>query len=98
MDEGLVQEAEGLLAKGMTHERLQRLGLEYKFLSYFLSGKLNRADMIEQLQMAIQQYAKRQATWFRKMEKEGVNIHWLDHGYLTDDLLFTIQQALRIDK
>lgn len=94
MEEGLVQEAESLLAQGMTHERLQKLGLEYKFLSYYLIGKISKLEMLELLQIAIQQYAKRQMTWFRKMEKEGIHIHWLDRAELSEDLLREIKQGL----
>jgi tRNA dimethylallyltransferase len=77
LNKGLVAEVEGLLAMGIGHERLQRLGLEYKYLSLYLKQKIDYASMVKALETAIVQFAKRQSTWFRKMEKEGINIHWL---------------------
>lgn len=77
LDEGMIEEAERLLAKGITHERLERFGLEYKFLSLFLRGELNYNDMYQKLNSAIYSFAKRQLSWFRKMEREGVKIHRL---------------------
>ncbi|MBA3679868.1 MAG: tRNA (adenosine(37)-N6)-dimethylallyltransferase MiaA [Bacteroidetes bacterium] len=79
LDNGLIQEAEGLLKKGMTHERLQFLGLEYKFLSNYLQNKISKEELVIQLSTAINQFSKRQMTWFRKMEK-GIKINWLDKG------------------
>lgn len=76
LEDGLIEEVEGLLVSGIDHSRLQFLGLEYKFLSFYLQHKLSKEEMIEQLFTAIVQFSKRQMTWFRKMEKEGVNIHW----------------------
>ncbi len=75
---GLVEETEGLLQQGLTHERLLLFGLEYKFCSLYLQGKIDREQLQQQLQTAIFQFAKRQMTWFRKMEREGVDIHWVD--------------------
>lgn len=74
---GLIDEAQRLLDSGVSHERLQRLGLEYKFLSYYLLGKMSLDEMRKKLVTAIAQFAKRQMTWFRKMEKEGVSIEWV---------------------
>lgn len=74
---GMIEEAEGLLKRGVTHEQLQFFGLEYKYLSLYLQGKLNLAEMTQRLETAIHQYAKRQMTWFRKMEREGFVIHWI---------------------
>lgn len=75
---GLIEEVELLLKNGLTHERLELLGLEYKFVSYYLKGQLTKEELLTQLETAIVQFAKRQMTWFRKMEKEGVEIHWLE--------------------
>ncbi|HQQ95349.1 MAG TPA: tRNA (adenosine(37)-N6)-dimethylallyltransferase MiaA [Bacteroidia bacterium] len=87
MDAGLVEEAEQLLSKGLSHDRLQQLGLEYKFLSLYLQNNINRQELLEQLEKAIHQYARRQMTWFRKMEKEGVKIHWIKPEDKIDALL-----------
>lgn len=78
MNEGLIDEAKDLLAKGITHERLELFGLEYKFVSRFIKKEINKEQLVSQLQHAILQFAKRQMTWFRKMEKEGVEIHWVE--------------------
>jgi tRNA dimethylallyltransferase len=78
LDEGLIEEVQSLLNKGISHERLQFFGLEYKFVSRYILQQLNKEELIAQLQTAIFQFAKRQMTWFRKMEKEGVQIHWVE--------------------
>lgn len=75
--EGLVDEVESLLAAGLSHEDLIYYGLEYKYTSLYLQGKLNIDGFFEKLNTEIHRYAKRQMTYFRKMEKDGVNIHWL---------------------
>jgi tRNA dimethylallyltransferase len=78
LEGGMVEEVEGLLAKGLTPEDLTYYGLEYKFLTLYITGELTREQMFERLNIAIHQFAKRQMTWFRKMEREGFEIHWLD--------------------
>lgn len=78
-DEGMIDEVKGLNENGASWERLERLGLEYRFISQFIQGKIPTFDeMKEKLYTAICQFAKRQETWFRFMEKNGVEIHWLD--------------------
>lgn len=77
MDEGLIEEVACLLKSGVSFEKLLSLGLEYKFVCEFLMGKYNKQKMIELLGIAIQQFAKRQMTYFRKMEKSGLTIHWV---------------------
>ena len=76
----MIEEVEGLLKKGITHERLQFLGLEYKFVSNYLQEKISKEELIILLSTAINQFSKRQMTWFRKMEKEGVKINWVDRN------------------
>lgn len=78
IEQGMIEEVEQLLHKGMTYERLQFLGLEYKFISFYLQNKMDMDEMKEKLLTAILQFSKRQMTWFRRMEKEGVNIHWIE--------------------
>lgn len=78
LDNGLIEETEQLLRQGLSHQRLQQLGLEYKFVSLYLLGEISRAELFTHLQTAIFQFAKRQMTWFRKMEKEQVPIHWIN--------------------
>ena len=81
LDEGMIEEAQGLLEKGLTSEQLEYYGLEYKFLAKYLSNELTYTEMFEQLNIAIHQFAKRQMTWFRRMERNGAKIWWLD-GYM----------------
>lgn len=78
LDNGLVEEVEGLHNSGFSWERLEKLGLEYRFCSLFLQGKIKSKDeLFEKLNIAIRQFAKRQETWFRGMEAKGVEINWL---------------------
>jgi tRNA dimethylallyltransferase len=78
---GMIEEVEELL-KRVKAEDLIFYGLEYKYLTLYLIGELSREEMINKLEIAIHQFAKRQMTWFRKMEREGIKIHWMD-GHLT---------------
>lgn len=78
LDEGMVEEVRGLMAEGIAPGDLIYYGLEYKFLTLYLIGQLSYDDMIARLEIAIHQFAKRQMTWFRGMEKRGSHIHWLD--------------------
>lgn len=86
-DEGLIEEVEGLLKRGVSAEMLVFYGLEYKFITEYLQNKLSLPDLKEKLYFAIRQFAKRQMTFFRKMEKDGILINWLDsaeeHEHLT---------------
>ncbi len=77
LEEGMIDEVKTLLAKGVTHNKLKFFGLEYKFLSMYLNKEINYNDMYQKLASAIIQFSKRQMTWFRKMEREGIKIHWL---------------------
>lgn len=78
LDEGMVDEVRGLLAEGIDPENLIYYGLEYKFLTQYAIGELTYEEMFHQLEIAIHQFAKRQMTWFRGMERRGFTIHWLD--------------------
>ena len=78
LDEGMVDEVRGLLAEGIPAENLIYYGLEYKFLTQYAIGELTFDEMFHQLETAIHQFAKRQMTWFRGMERRGFTIHWLD--------------------
>ncbi|MBF0132264.1 MAG: tRNA (adenosine(37)-N6)-dimethylallyltransferase MiaA [Magnetococcales bacterium] len=77
---GLVEEVQRLLAEGVSHERLESLGLEYRWVARYLRGEMNREKLQEGLSRAIGQFAKRQETWFRRMQRRGVAIHWLEGG------------------
>jgi tRNA dimethylallyltransferase len=78
LDEGMVDEVKALLAEGIPAENLIYYGLEYKFLTQHVIGELTFDEMFHQLETAIHQFAKRQMTWFRGMERRGFHIHWLD--------------------
>lgn len=82
IDDGMILEVQGLLSGGLRPEDLIWYGLEYKYITLYLTGELTKDEMFERLNIAIHQFAKRQMTWFRKMEREGFQIHWLD-GQLT---------------
>ena len=81
LDGGMLDEVQSIHDSGITWERLEKLGLEYRFCSQFLQGKIaTKEELYEGLFIAIRQFAKRQETWFRMMEKKGVEIHWLEPG------------------
>jgi tRNA dimethylallyltransferase len=81
LNEGMVEEVKALLDNGLSPEDLIYYGLEYKFITLYLTGKLSYEEMFNQLETAIHQFSKRQMTWFRRMEKQGFDIKWLD-GYM----------------
>ena len=85
LDEGMVEEVRGLLAEGIAPENLIYYGLEYKFLTQYAIGELTFDEMFHQLETAIHQFAKRQMTWFRGMERRGFTIHWLDATLSMED-------------
>lgn len=77
IQEGLIDEVQSLLDQGLTAEQLIYYGLEYKYTTLFLTGQLSEEAFITKLETEIHRYAKRQMTYFRKMEKDGIKIHWL---------------------
>lgn len=83
LKEGMIEEVQGLLDKGISAENLLYYGLEYKFVTQYLIKELSYKEMFSQLEIAIHQFAKRQMTWFRGMEKRGLQIRWID-GTLPD--------------
>lgn len=85
LDEGMVDEVRAILATGVKPEDLIYYGLEYKFLTLYIIGQLTYDEMVSQLEIAIHQFAKRQMTWFRGMERRGLHIHWLDATLPTDE-------------
>ena len=78
LEEGMVEEVRGLLDEGIPPEDLTYYGLEYKYVTEYIVGQLSFDEMFRQLEIAIHQFAKRQMTWFRGMERRGFNIHWID--------------------
>lgn len=80
LQEGMVDEIRGLIGKGVDPQALIAYGLEYKFITQFVLGELSFEEMREKLAIAIHQFAKRQMTWFRGMERSGCRIHWVLPG------------------
>ncbi|MEQ7799436.1 tRNA (adenosine(37)-N6)-dimethylallyltransferase MiaA [Pedobacter sp. ASV1-7] len=90
LNEGLINEVEQLMQSGVSIEKLQFYGLEYKYVVTYILGEIDYRTLVEKLTIAICQFAKRQMTFFRKMEKDGVKIHWIKSTEKTDPT----QQAL----
>ena len=78
LEEGMTDEVQALLNEGIAPEDLIYYGLEYKFVTEYLTGKTTYDEMFQRLEIAIHQFAKRQMTWFRGMERRGFHIHWID--------------------
>jgi len=83
---GMIDEVEQLL-KSIKPEDLIFYGLEYKFITQYLIGELGKEEMVKRLEIAIHQFAKRQMTWFRKMERGGTKIHWIDGHQIMEEKL-----------
>jgi tRNA dimethylallyltransferase len=77
-EEGMIEEVKALMDSGISYDKMIFFGLEYKFIAQYLKDELNKNDMFQKLNSAIHSFAKRQMTWFRKMEREGVVINWID--------------------
>ena len=75
---GLIEEVQSLHERGICWERIDSFGLEYRYIARYLQGSMSREEMIRTLETRIHQFAKRQETWFRRMERNGVQIHWID--------------------
>ena len=95
LDEGMIQEVKDLIASGVSPNDLIYYGLEYKYLTLHVIGELSFQEMYEQLEIAIHQFAKRQMTWFRGMERKGFQIHWIDSQLPTEK---KIEAALKFCK
>lgn len=93
LDNGMLDEIRQLLNQGIAAEDLIYYGLEYKYLTLHIIGKLSFDEMFRQLEIAIHQFAKRQMTWFRGMERRGFTIHWIDATLPTEE---KINQILTI--
>lgn len=95
LNEGMIDEIKGLLEKGLTPEELIYYGLEYKFITLYLQGQLSYEEMCRDLETAIHQFAKRQMTWFRGMERRGFTIHWLEATLSTEEKMQNIKELLK---
>lgn len=83
-EDGMVEEVKSLLESGVSEETLIYYGLEYKFITWYLQEKISYDEMFSQLETSIHKFAKRQMTWFKRMERKGINIRWMD-GYMSLD-------------
>ncbi len=95
LKEGMVDEIRGLLNQGVNPADLTYYGLEYKFVTEYVMGHLSYGDMRRHLEIAIHQFAKRQMTWFRGMERRGLTIHWVDGQQPMDRIQADIRNLLR---
>lgn len=94
LEEGMVDEVKGIIDSGVKPEDLIYYGLEYKFLTLYIIGELTYNEMVSQLEIAIHQFAKRQMTWFRGMERRGSTIHWIDATLPTEEKIDKVLSLL----
>ena len=94
LEEGMIEEVKQLLNQGIAPEDLIYYGLEYKFITEYIIGKLTYEEMFRQLEIAIHQFAKRQMTWFRGMERRGTTIHWVDASLPMSEKLKEVLQLM----
>ena len=94
LDEGMVDEVRALLDSGIPADDLIYYGLEYKFVTQYVIGKLSYNEMYHNLEIAIHQFAKRQMTWFRGMERRGFHIHWIDAATPLDEKTAHVQTLI----
>lgn len=95
LDEGMIEEVKSLIESGVSPDDLIYYGLEYKFVTLYVIGKLSYAEMKGQLEIAIHQFAKRQMTWFRGMERRGFQIDWLPYDLPEADFISEVVSRLR---
>lgn len=96
LDAGMVEEVRNLIETGINPDDLIYYGLEYKYLTLFVTGKISYTEMKHQLEIAIHQFAKRQMTWFRGMERRGFKIHWLSCEMQDEEFLFHVKSLMKI--
>lgn len=94
LEKGMIQEVDALLKSGLLPEDLIYYGLEYKYVTLYLTGKLEYNDMVKGLEIAIHQFAKRQMTWFRGMEKRGTKINWLSWNLSDEEFKCRVKDLL----
>ena len=94
LQEGMIEEVQSLLDKGIHPDDLIYYGLEYKFVTLYLLKQLSYDEMFTQLEIAIHQFAKRQMTWFRGMEKRGLHIHWIDYNIPMNNRIEIVKEII----
>ena len=95
LEEGMVEEVQSLLHEGIPAEDLIYYGLEYKYVTEYVIGKISYEEMFRNLEIAIHQFAKRQMTWFRGMERRVIKINWIDYFLSTDEKVSEIKSLLK---
>lgn len=98
LDEGMVDEVKRIIESGVKPDDLIYYGLEYKFLTLYIIGELSYEEMVSQLEIAIHQFAKRQMTWFRGMERRGCTIHWIEATLPTEEKIKKTIELLNRNK
>lgn len=94
-NEGMIEEVEELLKNGVSAEKLKFYGLEYKFVTAYLLNEITKEALFNQLNIAIHQFSKRQATWYRKMEKNGFKINWIDGNLSLEEKINCVLTSLK---
>ena len=94
LEEGMIDEIKGLLAKGISADDLIYYGLEYKYVTLYVTGQLEYKYLLQELEVAIHQFAKRQMTWFRGMERRGIHIEWIPFEWSMDDKVNRIVELM----
>jgi len=92
---GMIEEVKGLIDDGVSPEKLKFYGLEYRFITQYLEEEIGYKEMFRRLETAIHQFAKRQMTWFRRMEKQGFEIHWLDGNLSHEEKMMKLMPLLK---
>lgn len=95
LEQGLVEEVDRLMKSGLSYHMLQYYGLEYKWVSAYLMQQVDYPTMVARLEVAIHQFAKRQMTYFRKMENSGIKIHWIEHSLSAHKKIDCILNTIR---
>ena len=96
LESGMVDEVKKLIEMGISSETLIYYGLEYKFIALYLTGKISYQEMVSDLEIAIHQFAKRQMTWFRGMERRGMKIHWIDGQLPMEEKVEKVMELLTV--
>ncbi len=97
LDAGMIEEVKHLLDRGVNSETLIYYGLEYKFITLYLAGKITYSEMVKDLEIAIHQFAKRQMTWFRGMERKGIKIYWIEGDLPMEEKVGTVMGLLSVE-
>ena len=95
LNDGMIDEVKGLLDRGISADDLIYYGLEYKYVTLYVTGQLEYKYLLQELEVAIHQFAKRQMTWFRGMERRGIHIEWIPFEWSTDDKVNRIIELMQ---